>query len=85
MFKQDIMLNISLTDVKSKESKTGNISHKIRYITRMSRSRKGDRMSAVKVLETTVGGFFSGSLNKCCKDKKNIYAAELLATAVNEI
>lgn len=25
-------------------------------------------MRAVKVLETTVGGFFSGSLNKCCAE-----------------
>lgn len=34
----------------------------------MSRRSKGDRMRAVKVLETTVEGFFSGSLNKCCKE-----------------
>lgn len=35
----------------------------------MSRSRNGERTSAVKVLETTVGGFFSGSLNKCWRQK----------------
>ena len=32
----------------------------------MSSKRKGERMRAVKALETTVGGFFSGSLNRCC-------------------
>lgn len=37
--------------------------------TRMSRSRNGERTSAVKVLETTVGGFFSGSLNKCWRQE----------------
>lgn len=35
----------------------------------MSRSRMGDRTNAVKALETNVGGFFSGSLNECCKEK----------------
>lgn len=40
--------------------------------TRMRRSRKGERMSAVKVLETTVGGFFSGSLNKCWTQKESL-------------
>lgn len=39
----------------------------------MRRSKNGDRMSAVKVLETTVGGFFSGSLNKCCRDKRGLF------------
>ena len=35
-------------------------------LTRISSRRKGERMRAVKALETTVGGFFSGSLNRCC-------------------
>uniref|UniRef100_A0A0E9WZP2 Uncharacterized protein n=1 Tax=Anguilla anguilla TaxID=7936 RepID=A0A0E9WZP2_ANGAN len=34
-------------------------------IHRISRSSRGERTRAVKVLDTTVGGFFSGSRNKC--------------------
>lgn len=36
----------------------------------MSSSRKGDRTRAVKVLDRTVGGLFSGSRNICWTDKK---------------
>lgn len=38
--------------------------HKV--LTSMSKSRNGERTKAVNVLDTTVGGFFSGSLNRCC-------------------
>lgn len=37
-------------------------------ITSMSKSRNGERTKAVNVLDTTVGGFFSGSLNRCCRN-----------------
>lgn len=46
--------------------------------TRMRRSKKGERTSAVKVLETTVGGFFSGSLNKCWRQKEILKEASWL-------
>lgn len=36
-------------------------------LTRMSSKSSGERISAVNVLDTTVGGLFSGSLKRCCK------------------
>lgn len=38
-------------------------------LTRMSSKRSGERIKAVNVLDTTVGGLFSGSLNRCCEKK----------------
>lgn len=36
-------------------------------LTRMSSKSSGERINAVNVLDTTVGGLFSGSLKRCCK------------------
>lgn len=39
-------------------------------LTRMRSRSKGERTRAVNVLDTTVGGFFSGSRNKCCAETR---------------
>lgn len=57
-------------------------------ITSMSRSRNGERTKAVNVLDTTVGGFFSGSLKRCCKNNiinetKNVLIKNLMTHAIH--
>jgi len=41
-----------------------------KVLTSIIRSRNGERTKAVNALDTTVGGFFSGSLNRCCRNNK---------------
>lgn len=71
--------------MESGKKKKGNILYKhIIIITRMSSSRKGDRMSAVKVLETTVEGFFSGSLNRCCTNMRRFLKSSWFYSIISQ-
>lgn len=40
-------------------------------LTRMKSKSSGERIKAVNVLDTTVGGLFSGSLKRCCREKSH--------------